>query len=128
MSERFAIVPERWYAFTMFPGYTDSPYASPIYVHTAEPLGGRRLRLEFLNAAYAEGVQHFVKVLRTLKRASLFWVAEETEEPDRVVVVHDISPRWLLTHFSGWASDLGQGEDVQAYLNGRFGLGHRDNG
>ena len=52
MSERFAIVPERWYAFTMFPGYTDSPYASPIYVHTAEPLGGRRLRLEFFNAAY----------------------------------------------------------------------------
>ncbi len=64
--ERFTIVRGAWYAWTMYPGYADEPHSSPIFIHAVSAAGDRCLQIDFLNAGYAEGVQHFTKVLRTL--------------------------------------------------------------
>jgi hypothetical protein len=98
MPDRFTLVRGQWYGLTMFPGYFDCPYHSPIRVDAVVPLGSRQFELEFLNLAYAAGVQGFKKRLKTLRRAQSHLVAEETEVKDRTYVIAVFNRSWLRTH------------------------------
>jgi len=44
-----------WYGLTMYPGYGDGPYHSPIRVDDIKPQGQRLFKLSFLNLGYAAG-------------------------------------------------------------------------
>ena len=97
---RFTLSVGGWYGWTMFPGYFDCPYHSPIRVGAIAIVGGRQLDLEFLNVCYAPGVQNFRKRLRTLRRAGSHLVVEEVEEPDRTCVIVKLTPDWLKQHLA----------------------------
>lgn len=88
-----------WYGLTMFPGYFDCPYHSPIRVDAVEPLGSREFELRFLNLGYAAGVEGFVKRLRTLRRTHSHLVAEETQVHDRTYVIVKFDQHWLDAHW-----------------------------
>lgn len=96
---RFTLIAGDWYGLTMFPGYFDSPYHSPIRIDSIDALGGREFDLQFLNLGYAAGVQNFRKRLKTLRRAQTHLVAEETEVQDRTYVVVCLNAQWLKSHY-----------------------------
>ena len=101
--KRFTLERNAWYAWQMLPGYTGSPYLSPIRIHRVEPLGtgARRLRLHFYNAFYAEGVQDFVLTIQTLSRQREYLVGAVLHGDrcsDRTCIVHDVTFDWLETN------------------------------
>jgi len=119
MAERFTIERGRWYAWTMYPGYVDMPYLSPIRVDEIEPLGQRRFRLAFLNAGYAVGVNGFDKTLRTLARRERFCVCEEvgeTSDLGRVMVIQTLTWEWIDRNFPQVRQRAPGVGDVQAAL------------
>ena len=97
--DRFTLVRGHWYGMSMFPGYGDCPYHSPIRVDGIFPLGNRKFELRFLNLGYAAGVQDFAKELRTLRRCQSHIVADETEVRDRTYLIVHFTPSWLGTHW-----------------------------
>jgi hypothetical protein len=98
---RFTLVSGQWYALTMFPGYSNRPYHSPIRVDSIAPLGDRSFEMEFLNLAYAAGVQLFRKRLRTLRRSVTHLVAEEMDVEDRTYAITQLNAQWFTRHFEG---------------------------
>jgi hypothetical protein len=96
---RFTLIRSQWYGLTMFPGYGDCPYHSPIQVHEIEALGDRQFKLAFFNLCYASGVQHFEKQLRTLRRGVSHLVAAETEVEDRTYVLVYFNAAWFQRYF-----------------------------
>ena len=96
---RLALIPGRVYGWTMYPGYGDMPYRSPISVHDLRPLGLRSFDLKFFNIFYALGVQHMGYRLRTLRREETYLVAEQIERDgkltDRVVVIERLTRDWM---------------------------------
>ena len=96
---RFTLKQGRVYGWTMYPGYGDTPYRSPISVRGFRPLGLRRFDLDFLNIFYASGVQHMGYRLRTLRREEAYLVAEQIERDgkltDRVVVIERLTRDWM---------------------------------
>lgn len=102
--ERFSIVKNCWVAWQMIPGYFGErsvPYCSPIFVTGITPLksGKGQIRLEFLNALYAQGVQNFCLDIKVLKRAKDYLVGEIIHSPGensgRVAVISHIEFQWL---------------------------------
>ena len=100
----YTLSPQTWAAWQMLPGYGGEsfvPYFSPIWVRTVQPLktGKSRLRLEFDNLFYAQGVQDFGMEIRVLKRADSYLVAEIIDglgaSTDRVAILGDIGFEWL---------------------------------
>lgn len=82
----FALEVGSWYALTMFPGYGDAPYHSPIRVDDIEQLGEQHFRLDFLNLAYAAGVQNFSLEFEIVKAAPEFLACSPLEQADRMYV------------------------------------------
>lgn len=86
------------FGWTMYPGYGDSPYRSPIIVEEITPLGSRTFDLRFLNIFYAAGVQEMTYRLRTIRRERSFHVAEAIE-PDggseRVIIIEPMTREWI---------------------------------
>lgn len=102
--ERFEILPGCWSGWQMFPGYFGEhcvPYSSPVLFHEVRPLktGKGLLRVKFLNAMYAEGVQTFELDLRVLKRSTSYLIAElvhgEKKTSDRCAVISHIEFDWI---------------------------------
>ena len=121
---RFTLERGRWYAWTMYPGYGDGPYHSPIFVNEVKAVGGRRFRLTFFNAGYASGVQGFDKTLKTVVREAEYLAAiEELSGETRLCVIHHVDHGWLHRHWRNWLdqSPPSDGENVQTYLTRRFG-------
>lgn len=98
-SPRFTMRTGEWYGLTMYPGYGNEPYHSPIQIHAVTLLGDRTFALVFLNLAYAAGVQKFEVRLRTLRRTKSHQVAEVLDSPDRTYVLVPFSKEWLRAHF-----------------------------
>jgi hypothetical protein len=96
VSQRITLEPGRWYGWTMWPGYIDGPYHSPIRVDALQPchLGNGRADLTFLNAAYAGGVQAMTYKLRILKREPAYLLAS-VEASDRAVCIEPLNLAWL---------------------------------
>ncbi|SOB75579.1 hypothetical protein SAMN04488490_1190 [Marinobacter sp. LV10R510-11A] len=102
--EQFSIVKNCWVAWQMIPGYAcerSVPYCSPIFVTGVTPLktGKGHIKLEFLNALYAQGVQDFYLNIKVLKRAKDYLVGEiiysPGEDSGRVAVISHIEFQWL---------------------------------
>lgn len=87
----------QWYAWTMYPGYGDEPYYSPILVRDLEPNGGRQFRLDFLNLAYAAGVHIMSCDLKTVKREATYLVAI-LPDSDRTIIIEPLTKRWFDQH------------------------------
>jgi hypothetical protein len=87
----------------MFPGYSSDanlPCSSPIYVQQVDPLrnGTGHLRLAFMIALYAQGVQDFTLNLRVVLRRELYMIAEldyGVGSAERSVVISDVTFEWL---------------------------------
>ncbi len=96
MSAAFSLTRGQWYAWQMLPGYGELPYFSPIFVHEIKPLktGNGVMRVAFLNAGYAEGVQDFEANLKVLKRTERYLVADLGYN-DRTAIISDISFPWI---------------------------------
>lgn len=88
------------YGWTMYPGYGEMAYRSPIIVFEVRPRGYRRLDVDFLNIFYAAGLQHMTYRLRTLRRERSFLIAEQIREDgklsDRVVAIEPLTRAWFL--------------------------------
>jgi hypothetical protein len=104
-SNLFAPVSGHWYGLTMYPGYSDCPYHSPIRIESVETLGDGVLHLSFLNVGYAAGVQSFRKRLKTLRRTATRLVAEDIEMPDRTYVLTRLTRSWIERHFPSLPSE-----------------------
>lgn len=107
MPDGIILLPGRWYGWTMLPGYTDEPYQSPVKITRVEPVkaGSQLLRLDLFNAGYASGVQMQQHVIRVLKRTSSALAGEiqslEGTPTDRLVILEELSPRWLRIAMPG---------------------------
>ena len=88
-----------WYGWTMFPGYGDTAYHSPIKVRRVAPLrsGERLFDLDFFNMGYAQGVQDMRYRLRTLRGEPHYLVAA-CQDSDRSVAIMPLTRGWLRTH------------------------------
>lgn len=95
---------DNWYGWQMLPSYTGEhciPYFSPIFVtyFKAHKSGKGLFRIEFLNAAYAEGMQEFSVEIRMLKRARDYLVGEIAEDHGgsfaRCSIISNIEAEWL---------------------------------
>jgi hypothetical protein len=95
---RFTLEEDQLYGWTMYPGYGEQPYFSPILVHVVRPLGGRTMEVHFLNILYAAGVQRTAYQLRTLRREKTYLMAEQVvgkRTTERVVIVEGLTRRWM---------------------------------
>jgi len=122
-----------WYGWQILPGYTGKhciPYFSPIFVtdFKAHKSGKGLFRIEFLNAAYAEGVQEFSVEIRMLKRAKDYLVGEITEDKGastaRCAIISNIEFEWLrrfcpelLARCPSLTSEGLNSENLTQYLN-----------
>lgn len=102
---QLTLKPGNWYAWQMLPGYGSGleGYFSPIYVQRVQPpkSGKQQLRLVFLNARYAQGVQNFTVKLRVLARRQNHLLASLIEAEDaRDVVISHITQTWLEHHMA----------------------------
>ena len=99
-AEPLTFLPGRWFGLTMYPGYADVPYVSPIAVERVTASGARSFELAYLNLAYASGVQNLVKVYRTLKRTKSYLAAEEVGNLDRTLIFEHLTAEWMRRNFS----------------------------
>lgn len=100
MTDRFTLVSDAWYGLTMWPGYADRPYHSPILVRAVRPTGGRSFVLRFFNLGYAQGVQDMEYALETLMRESGYLLAR-VGDTGRALVLLELNPAWFETHLPG---------------------------
>ena len=98
-SDRFTLQVGHWYGLSMFPGYAACPYHSPIRVDGVRPLGSRLLELEYLNLAYAAGVQNFRTRLRTLAHVATHVVFSQAPHEARTLVLMALNRKWISRHF-----------------------------
>ena len=109
MMARLTITRGQWYGWTMWPGYGDHAYHSPVWVREVQPLGKRRLRIDFFNLGYAQGVQDMSYTLQTLKREQSYLLAS-VPDSDRSVAVEALSMHWIRSHLHDAYAEV---EDLQ---------------
>lgn len=130
----FELKQGRWYAWEMLPGYGAhnrqmDPYYSPIFVRRVEPLksGKNFLRVQFLNACYAQGVADFDLTLQVLARRYHFMIAAISGNDERCAILSEISFPWVqkfCPHLLEWrplrdAPQAAQ-SDITLWLNYAF--------
>jgi len=95
----FSLAEGGWYGVSMFPGYADAPYHSPIRVNRIEQLDPHRFELDFLNLAYAAGVQQFSLEFEIVKTAPGFLASEPKGQLDRLYIFAKLTSSWMKAHF-----------------------------
>lgn len=109
MSEsRLTLEPGGWYALTMYPGYLDGPYCSPIQVKAVRPARLGRLELDYWNVGYAAGVQVMTKTFRVHRRGERHMILDEVDVPDRTTVIEPLTDAWLRSR-APWFNDVRAG-------------------
>jgi hypothetical protein len=117
----------------MLPGYVSNdefyPYLSPIYICSVQPLksGNGLLRLEFINAAYAQGVRDTDITLRVLMRGSSYMFSELLAAQGtsmQSAVIGELNFDWLHRQWLAldFQEDMAEPyrSDPQAYLDRRI--------
>lgn len=96
---RFTLEKGKWYGMTMYPGYSNIAYHSPIRIHGVHPSGSglHRLDLHFFNAAYAPGVQDFTWNLTLLRREKGYMLAS-IRDSDRAIAITPFNLAWAHAH------------------------------
>lgn len=104
-ADRLQLVPHRWYAWQMLPGYVDysQPYYSPIYVTQVAPRRSDHsvLGLDFFNVLYLDGAQDFHLSLQILRSHNDFLVADllyADEALKHVAIISRMGFGWLNQH------------------------------
>ena len=110
----FTLTPRRWYAMLcILPDGTQ--HASPVWIFAAHArkTGAGLLEMDFWHANYPEGVQRKTYLLRVLRRAAAYLIAERHDEPEKSpVILAEVSREWLRAHFQHEATG-----DLQAWLD-----------
>lgn len=101
----FKLEPGGWHALTMYPGYWDVPYHSPIRVDGISWLDEQHFMLDFLNLAYAAGVRDFRIECAILKAAPEFLACSPVDQPDRMYVFAKLTRVWMKAHFPHIVTD-----------------------
>lgn len=97
-NSRLTLEPGKVFGWTMYPGYGEYPYRSPIIVLEVIPRRSRTFDLRFFNIFYSAGVQEMTYQLCTLRRERSFLVAEVLEideRTERAVIVEPMTRRWV---------------------------------
>lgn len=94
-SRAFLLETGGWYGLSMFPGYSDVPYHSPVKVNELASLNDWSFSVEFLNVAYAAGVQQFDQTFAILKETSEFVACESDDHPDRLYLFSMLTKGWI---------------------------------
>lgn len=103
-AETFQLLPQRWYAWQVLPGYRDGPqpYYSPIYLtHMTPKHSGSMLLLDFFNVLYLDGSQHFhlkLQMIRNNRNYLIGDVLDTAGAQQRVAIISPISFGWLNQH------------------------------
>lgn len=135
-----SIEKDNWYGWQMLPGYAGElciPYFSPVFVKDFKALktGNGLFRIDFLNVAYAEGMQDFSMEIRVLKRAKDYLVGDIVEgksvNPARCAIISNIEWGWLqrfcpelLVRHPLLSSSDPSSESLNRYLNEVFLQSH----
>lgn len=96
------------FGWTMWPGYVDAPYYSPIIVQSIDPLGDRTFNLDFINLRYAAGVQQMVYKLQTFKRGRNYLLANvlNSSDDERAVAIEPLTRDWFSNHLRVTETDI----------------------
>lgn len=95
---RLTLRPGRYYGWTMYPGYFDRPYRSPVRIEHVDAREEGVFELSFLNIFYAAGVQRMGYLLRPLRWEKTYLMAEQLHgrsTTDRVVVIEQLDRTWI---------------------------------
>lgn len=100
MDTNLRLEPGCWYVWQMYPGYSGTPYISPIRIEEVTPLktGRKELRVSFYNAFYAQGVRDFSPVLRLFVHHPRYIMAAINPGSDSIderacTIIH-FTPMW----------------------------------
>lgn len=105
---KFVLERGRWYGWSMYPGYSDMPYYSPIRVDAVAPLGNGLIEIAFLNAGYAEGVQQMKKKFRVHRRGERHLVLDELHVPERTVIIEPLTTEWIAGRTPWFAGQMAE--------------------
>ena len=106
---RLTLSPSQFYGWTMYPGYLDRPYRSPVLIDQIDERQENVFELSFLNIFYASGVQRMQYLLRPLRWEPTYLVAEQLlgrSTTDRVVVIEQLDKRWMEENVPGLSNKL----------------------
>ncbi|MFC0588295.1 hypothetical protein ACFFF7_02600 [Novosphingobium aquiterrae] len=90
----------RWFGMTMYPGYDGGPYHSPIQRTGFQLLDDRIFCLDFINLAYAHGVQEFSVDFEVLRGTMEYQICIAAKQLDRAYVFVPLTASWIATYFS----------------------------
>lgn len=133
MAERLTLIRGNWYGWQMLPGYSGSPYFSPIRIDrcTALKTGQSILEVEYLNIGYAAGVQSFEEELRVIVRQPDYMIAirgnEKTGSNVRSVIITHLDWTWLRRHCLELLDENSTIDEEKKYLNANDFLDRRFN-
>lgn len=103
MDFEFWLEGSRWFGMTMYPGYGGGPYHSPIQLTGFQLLDDRIFGLDFLNLAYAQGVQNFCVEFEVLRGTADYQACVAADQPDRTYVFVPLTRKWMNTYFPQYA-------------------------
>jgi hypothetical protein len=101
----FLLKSGHWLGLTMFPGYADVPYHSPIKVEGLQWLSGRHFNLQYLNIGYAAGLHDFSQSFEVLRAAHNVVACGETTQLERVHVFSRLTSGWMRACLPQFARD-----------------------
>lgn len=105
---KFTIERDRWYGLSMYPGYGDVSYFSPIQVQLVNLLGNKLIEIEYINAGYAEGVQLMKKKYIVHRRSEFHVILNEIHVPERTVILEPLSASWIISRAPWFVGRLPQ--------------------
>lgn len=99
MDTEFWLEGSRWFGMTMYPGYGDGPYYSPITLTGFQLIDDCIFDLDFLNLAYAQGVQEFSIEFETVRETAEYQLCLPIGQSDRTYIFEPLTARWMQAHF-----------------------------
>lgn len=97
----FWLQSSRWFGMSMYPGYGGVPYHSPIHMEGFSLLDDKTFCLDFVNLAYAQGVQNFSVEFEVARGAAGYQVCFAKEHSDRTYIFVPLTRKWMETFFTG---------------------------
>ena len=121
LQPHLGLAPNRWFAWHLFPGYTELPYVSPVFVRKVRPVGLRKLEVAYRDACYTAGVQEREDIIWVISSSERHLAVRRKSEAEEVAVIVPMSARWLREFQATFASRMREGESADAFLDREFG-------
>lgn len=94
----FWLMSSRWFGMTMYPGYADTTYYSPIHLDGFQLLDDDHFHLDFQNIGYAGGVQNFTVEFELIRGTTEYQLCFAKNHPDRTYVFVPLTRNWIESH------------------------------